>query len=421
MLDHNAGQHERNDEETVMVALRNIALAGLFLVMSGPAEAEISDGVVRVGVLNDASGPFHDTNGPGAVEAARMAAEDFRGGGKNIKVEIVEADHQNKADVGSAIARKWLDVDRVDAIVDVPNSAVGLALNAQLRGTRMALLASSTASSDLTGKFCSPNTVQWVNDTWASAHATSLALMKRGGKTWFFLTVNFALGQAIESEANKFIEQQGGKVLGSVKHPFATADFSSFLLTAQASKADVIGLANSGTDAVNSVKQADEFGLVRSGQKVVAFLVFVDDVHAIGLKTAQGMLLTESFYWDMNDETRSFSKRFAAKMGGKVPSANQAGVYSATLAYLKAVAATDSDSAIDAIAAIKKGPFKDPLFGEMQVREDGRAVHPVYLFEVKKPGESRYAYDYYKLLDTIPAEQAFRPLADGGCPMVVSK
>ncbi|WP_076866014.1 ABC transporter substrate-binding protein [Bradyrhizobium mercantei] len=401
-----------------MLRLRVLALCGATAVWCGAASAEISDGVVKIGVLNDTSGIFQDTNGPGSVEAARMAAEDFAGDGNGIKVEILQADHQNKADVGSAIARKWLDVEKVDAIVDVPNSAVGLALNSLLRGTSMTLLASSTASSDLTGQYCSPNTVQWVNDTWATAHATASAMMKKGAKSWYFLTANFALGQAIESEATSFIVAQGGTVKGSSRHPFATADFSSFLLSAQASKADVVGLANSGTDTINALKQAEEFNLRQDGQSLVAFLIFINDVHSVGLKTAKGLLLTESYYWDMNDDTRAFAKRFAARMGGKVPSANQAGVYSSTLAYLRAVAAIGSDSAELAVPEMKKGPIKDPLFGDLTVRADGRAVHPVYLFQVKAPEESRYPYDYYKLIDTIPAEQAFRPLSDGNCPLV---
>jgi branched-chain amino acid transport system substrate-binding protein len=384
------------------------------------AKAEISDNVVRIGVLNDISGLFQDTNGMGSVEAARMAAEDFAGGGKTIKVEIVYADHQNKADVGSAIARKWLDVEGVDAIVDVPNSAVGLTINSLLRDTRMTFLASSTASSDLTGKACSPNTIQWVNDVWATGNATAAAMMGRGGDSWYFLTVNFALGQGIEGEATKYIESHGGKVLGSSKHPLNTSDFASLLLQAQGSKAKVIGLANAGGDTVNAVKQAAEFGIQSSGQSLVAFLVFVNDIHGMGLKVAQGLQLLEAFYWDMNDDTRAFAKRFAARpgMNGKMRSANQAGVYASTLAYLNAVAATGSDHAKDVVPQMKTFKGKDRLFGDVMVRQDGRVIHPMYLFEVKKPDESKYAYDYYRLVSTIPADQAFRPMADGGCSLV---
>lgn len=384
------------------------------------AQAEISDGVVRVGVLNDISGIFQDTNGMGSVEAARMAAEDFNGGGKNIKVEIVYADHQNKADVGSAIARKWLDVDKVDAIVDVPNSAVGLTINSLLRDSRMTFLASSTASSDLTGKACSPNTIQWVNDVWATGNATAAAMMGRGGKDWYFITVNYALGLGIESEASSFIENHGGKVLGSSKHPLGTSDFASLLLQAQGSKAKVIGLANAGGDTVNAVKQASEFGIQSGGQSLVAFLLFINDVHGMGLKVAQGLQLLEAFYWDMNDDTRAFAKRFAGRpgMNGKMPSGNQAGVYASTLAYLNAVAATGSDDAKTVVPEMKKFKGSDKLFGEVTIRQDGRVIHPMYLFEVKKPDESKYPYDYYKLISTIPAEQAFRPIADGGCSMI---
>jgi branched-chain amino acid transport system substrate-binding protein len=349
-----------------------------------------------------------------------MAAEDFNGGGKNIKVEIVYADHQNKADVGSAIARKWLDVDGVDAIVDVPNSAVGLTVNSLLRDTRMTFLASSTASSDLTGKACSPNTIQWVNDAWATGNTTAAAMMARGGKDWYFVTVNYALGQGIEAEATNYIEKHGGKVLGSSKHPLGTSDFASFLLQAQNSKAKVIGLANAGGDTINAVKQAAEFGIQQGGQTMVAFLLFVNDVHGMGLKVAQGLQLLEAFYWDMDDDTRGFAKRFAARpgMNGKMPSGNQAGVYASTLAYLNAVAATGSDQAKDVVPQMKKFRGRDKLFGDVTIRQDGRVIHPMYLFEVKKPEESKYPYDYYRLVSTIPADQAFRPIADGGCSLV---
>jgi branched-chain amino acid transport system substrate-binding protein len=396
-----------------------LALA-LSCAAGGSARAEISDNVVRIGVLNDISGIFQDTNGMGSVEAARMAAEDFDGGGKNIKVEIVYADHQNKADVGSAIVRKWLDVDKVDAVVDVPNSAVGLTVNALLRDTRMTFLASSTASSDLTGKACSPNTIQWVNDAWATGNTTAAAMMKRGGMDWYFITVNYALGQGIEAEATSYIEKHGGKVLGSAKHPLNTPDFASLLLQAQNSRAKVIGLANAGGDTINAVKQAGEFGIKEGGQTLVAFLLFINDVHGMGLKVAQGLQLLEAFYWDMNDDTRAFAKRFSARpgMNGKMPSGNQAGVYASTLAYLNAAAVTGSDDARDVVPQMKKFKGKDKLFGDVTIRQDGRVIHPMYLFEVKKPEESKYPYDYYKLVSTTSADQAFRPIADGGCSLV---
>ncbi len=403
-----------------MIRIRSGAVAALSLLAVSTARAEISNDVVRIGVLNDINGVFQDTNGMGSVEAARMAAEDFNGGGKGIKVEIVYADHQNKPDIGTAIARKWLDVDQVDAIVDVPNSAVGLGVNALLRDTRMTFLASSTASSDLTGKACSPNTIQWVNDAWSTGNATAAAMMQRSGTDWYFITVNYALGQGIEAEATNYIQKHGGKVLGSSRHPLGTSDFASLLLQAQSSKASVIGLANAGADTINAVKQAGEFGLKQGGQSLVAFLLFINDVHGMGLKSAQGLLLTEAFYWDLNDDTRAFAKRFAQRpgMNGKMPSGNQAGVYAATLAYLNAVAATGSDDAKVVVPQMKTFKGKDTLFGDLAIRQDGRVIHPIYLFEVKKPEESRYPYDYYKLVTTIPAEQAFRPLNEGGCSLV---
>jgi branched-chain amino acid transport system substrate-binding protein len=404
-----------------MIAKMGLAGLALSFAALASAYADVSDGVVRIGVLNDISGVFQDTNGMGSVEAARMAADDFAGGGKNIKVEVVFADHQNKADVGSSIVRRWLDLDHVDAVVDVPNSSVGLAINALIRNSRATFLASSTASADLTGKECSPNLVQWVNDTWAVGHATSAAMMKRGGDSWYFLTVDYALGKGIEAEATDYIDSHGGKVLGSSRHPLGTADFSSLLLQAQSSKAKVIGLANAGADTINAVKQAGEFGIRESGQSLVAFLVFLNDVHAMGLPAAKGLQLTEAFYWDMNDETRAWAKRFGARTNGKYPSANQAGVYAATLAYLKAVAATGSDDAKDVVPQMKKAAFHDALFGDMQIRPDGRGVHAIYLFEVKKPEESKYPYDYYKLIETVPADQAFRPIGQGNCPMLGSK
>jgi branched-chain amino acid transport system substrate-binding protein len=403
-----------------MRALSGYLALALSCAALGSLQAEISGDVVRIGVLNDISGIFQDTNGMGSVEAARMAAEDFDSGAKNIKVEIVYADHQNKADVGSAIVRKWLDVDGVDAVVDVPNSAVGLTINSLMRGTRMTFLASSTASADLTGKACSPNTIQWVNDVWATGNATAAAMMARGGTDWYFLTVNYALGQGIEAEATSYIEKHGGKVLGSSKHPLGTSDFASLLLQAQNSKAKVIGLANAGGDTINAVKQAAEFGIQQSGQTMVAFLLFINDVHGMGLKVAQGLQLLEAFYWDMDDGTRAFAKRFGARpgMNGKMPSGNQAGVYASTLAYLNAVAATGSDDARQVVPEMKKFKGKDKLFGDVTIRQDGRVIHPMYLFEVKKPEESKAPYDYYKLISTISADQAFRPLADGGCSLV---
>jgi branched-chain amino acid transport system substrate-binding protein len=382
------------------------------------ARAEFSDGVVKIGVLNDQSSLYADAAGPGSVLAAQMAVEDFGSIGPGIKVEVVSADHQNKPDVGSALTRRWLDVDGVDAILDVPNSGVALAVNEIVRGSRHAFLASSTASSDLTGKACSPNTVQWTFDTWSVANATVRSVTERGGSSWFFLTADYAFGYALERDATAAITANGAKVLGSVRHPTGTSDFSSFLLQAQSSKAKVIGLANAGGDTSVAIKQASEFGIPQGGQTMAALLVFVSDIHAIGLQTAQGLLFTEAFYWDLNDKTREWSTRFAARNKGRMPTMNHAGVYSSVLAYLGAVKATNSDDGREAIAKMKENPIDDGLFGRVVVRADGRAIHDMYLFRVKKPEESKGPWDYYSLVSTIPADQAFRPLDQGGCALV---
>jgi branched-chain amino acid transport system substrate-binding protein len=399
-----------------MGSSRFAVAAALSLCICGTASAQVP-GPVRVGVLNDIAGIFQDTNGQGSIEAARMAVEDFAGGGKGIAVEIVAGDHENKPDVGSAVVRRWMDLDKIDAIVDVPNSAVGLAVNAITRGTRVTLLASSTASSDLSGKDCSPNAVQWVTDTWAIANSTTSAVLGRGGTSWYFITVNYALGTAIEKDSAAVIEKAGGTLVGSARHPLGTADFSSFLLQAQSSKAKVIGMANAGADLINLVKQASEFDIRGSGQSLVGYIAHINDIHAMGLQAAQGIQFTDAFYWDLNDETRAFAKRFFARMN-KMPSANQAGVYSSTLAYLRAVAATGSTDAKTVVPKMKEAPFHDSLFGDTRIRDDGRVVHNMYLFEVKKPAESRYPWDYYALVATVPADKAFRPMNEGGCPLL---
>jgi len=383
------------------------------------AQAQVSDGVVKIGVLNDMSSLYADVGGPGSVVAAKMAVEDYIKATKSkLKVEILSADHQNKPDVGSQIARQWFDVDHVDAIVDIPNSGVALAVSAVAREKGKANLNTGAASSDLTGKACSPNTVHWLYDTWMLAHGTGSAIVKTGGDTWFFLTSDYAFGHALERDTSEVVKANGGKVLGAVRHPINTQDFSSFLLQAQASKAKVIGLANAGADTTNSIKQAAEFGIVKGGQSLAGLLVFLSDVHALGLQTAQGLIFTETFYWDLNDQTRAWSKRFAAANGGKYPTMDHAGVYAVILHYLKAVEAIKSDDGTKAVAEMKKLPTDDPLFGKGTIRADGRKIHPAYLFEVKKPSESKGAYDYYKLRATIPADQAFRPLKDGGCELV---
>jgi branched-chain amino acid transport system substrate-binding protein len=373
---------------------------------------------LKLGVLNDRSGIYADLSGEGSVVAARMAVEDFQAAQKGLKVEIVSADHQNKPDVGANIARQWYDNDGVDVILDVPTSSVALAVNQITREKNRILIDSGAATSDLTGAQCSPNTIHWTYDTYALAQGTGGAMVKAGGDTWFFLTADYAFGHALERDTSAVVQKAGGKVIGAVRTPFPATDFSSFLLQAQASKAKVIGLANAGGDTINSIKQAAEFGITQAGQKLAGLLVFITDVHALGLQTAQGLVLTESFYWDLNDDTRAFSKRFAAQRGGNMPTMVQAGVYSGVLHYLKAAAATKSKDASANMTWMKANPTDDPLFGKGSVRQDGRKMHPVYLFEVKKPSESKGAWDYYKLVATLPAEQAFRPLNEGGCPLV---
>jgi branched-chain amino acid transport system substrate-binding protein len=382
------------------------------------AQAQVN---VKIGVLNDMSSLYADIGGPGSVTAAKMAVEDFNPAAHGMKVEIISGDHQNKPDVGSNIARQWFDVDHVDAIVDVPTSSVALAVSDVTREKNKVFLISGAASSDLTGPKCTPNNVHWTYDTWMLAHGTGTALVKTGGDTWFFLTSDYAFGHALERDTAAVVQAAGGKVLGAVKHPLNTQDFSSFLLQAQASKAKVIGLANAGGDTINAIKQGAEFGITAGGQQFAGLLVFVTDVNALGLKTAQGLVLTETWYWDMNDANRAWTKRWQAENAGKLPSMVVAGVYAETLHYLKAVAtlksAADGKAVVNQMKAL---PTDDPLFGKGYIRPDGRKIHPAYLFQVKKPEESKYPGDLYTLRATISAEEAFRPIKDGGCPMVTN-
>jgi branched-chain amino acid transport system substrate-binding protein len=398
--------------------LNSLLVSAALATMATGASAQISDNVVKIGVMNDMSGLYADIAGPGSVTAAKMAVEDFGAAAKGMKVEIVSADHQNKPDVGSSVVRQWYDVDKVDAVFDVPTSSVALAVNQITRDKGKAFISSGAATADLSGKACSPNTIHWTYDTWMLANGTGSAIVKTGGDTWFFLTADYAFGHALERDTEAVVLKNGGKVLGKVRHPFPGQDFSSFLLQAQSSKAKIIGLANAGGDTINSIKQASEFGIVKGGQNLAGLLVFITDIHALGLPTAQGLILTETFYWDLNDQTRAWSKRFAAANNNKQPSMVQAGVYSSVLHYLKAVEALKSDDGTKVIAKMKELPTDDPLFGKGSVRADGRKLHPAYLFEVKKPAESKGPYDYYKVRATIPADQAFRPIADGGCALV---
>jgi branched-chain amino acid transport system substrate-binding protein len=390
------------------------ALAALFT--TGVAYGQVN---VKIGVLSDMSSLYSDIGGPGSVAAAKLAIADFTAKNPNVKVEVVSADHQNKPDIGSSIANQWYDVDKVDLIVDVPNSAVALAVSEITRQKNKVFIPSGPATSDLTGPKCTPNTVHWTYDTWMLANGTGKALVKTGGDTWFFLTSDYAFGHALERDTAAAVEANGGKVLGKVRHPLNTNDFSSFLLQAQASKAKVIGLANAGGDTINSIKQGAEFGIVRGGQKFAGLLVFASDVAALGLQTAQGLTLTETWYWDANDNNRAWTKRWQQERPGKVPTMVQAGVYSGVTHYLKAVAALNSAADGKAIVdKMKQTETDDPLFGKGTIRADGRKIHDAFLFEVKKPEESKYPNDMYKVLHTIPAAEAFRPLKEGGCPLV---
>ena len=383
--------------------------------------ASRAETTVKIGVLNDQSGLYKDLGGEGSAIAAKMAIEDFNAAGKGIKAEVVSADHQNKPDVAVNKAREWYDQDGVDAIFDVPNSGVALAISAITKEKNKVFIDSGAATSDLTGAKCSPNTIHWTYDTWELAHGTGSATVKAGGTTWFFLTADYAFGQALERDTSAVVIAEGGKVLGGVRVPLNTQDFSSYLLQAQSSGAKVIGLANAGGDTINSIKQSAEFGIVAGGQKLAGLLVFLTDVHSLGLKTAQGLVLTSPFYWDLNAGTRAFSDRFM-KVTHARPTMVQAGVYSGVLHYLKGIeAAGGAKDALKVIAKMKEIPTDDPLFGKGSVRADGRVLHDSYLFEVKKPEESKGPWDYYKLISTTPADKAFRPMSEGGCALVAGK
>jgi branched-chain amino acid transport system substrate-binding protein len=394
-----------------------IACAGLAL--AAPALAQ--DKTVKLGVLNDMSSLYADIGGPNSVVAVKMAVEDSGLAAKGWKIEVLTADHQNKPDVGVNIARQWIDVDKLDAVVDTPTSSVALAVSNLVKEKNSILINSGGASADITGKACTPNTLSVTYDTYMLANGTGKALTKAGGDSWFFLTADYAFGHALERDTAATVTANGGKVLGGVKHPLNTSDFSSFLLQAQSSKAKVIGLANAGGDTTNAIKQAAEFGIVAGGQKLAALLLFINDVHSLGLRTAQGLTFTESFYWDMNDNTRQWSKRFQKlSPKGTMPSMTVAGLYSGVLHYLKTLETMGSNSHDGAkvVAKMKELPTDDPLFGKGTIRIDGRKLLPAYLFEVKKPEESKYPWDYYKLIATIPAEEAARPLSESECPLV---
>ncbi|MBF0374512.1 MAG: ABC transporter substrate-binding protein [Alphaproteobacteria bacterium] len=399
------------------------SLAVAAILLAGAAQAQqqagqVSDDVVKLGILNDQSGTYADLAGPGSVAAARMAVEDFGGTVLGKPIQVVFADHQNKPDVGSSIVNRWIDVDQVDAVVDVPTSSVALAVQEITRNKNRVHLNSTGGTSDLTGKACSPTAVHWTYDTYALANGTGTAVVKAGGDSWFFLTADYAFGHALEQDTANAVKKAGGTVVGAVRHPFPNNDFSSFLLQAQASGAKVIGLANAGADTINAIKQAREFGIVQAGQRMAGLLVFLSDVHALGLDTTQGLTLTTGWYWDRDEQSRQWAKRFAERMNGRMPTMVQAGVYSAITHYLNAIKAAGTDEAKTVVAQMKKMPVNDFFAKNGKVREDGRMVHDMFLVQVKKPEESKGPWDYYNIVRTIPGDEAFRPMNQGNCPLV---
>ncbi len=401
-----------------MKSLAAAVAAGLALAASGTAaKAQISDDVVKIGVLTDMSSLYADATGKGSVAAVQMAVADYGGKVKGKPVDVISADHQNKPDVGVAIARNWYDNEKVDAILDVPTSSVALPISALTREKNKIHINSGGGSSDLTGPACSPNTVHWTYDTYALSNVAGRAMVKRGEDSWFFVTADYAFGLALERDAANVVKDSGGKVLGQVRHPLNSSDFSSFLLQAQASKSKVVALANAGGDTTNALKQAAEFGLTKGGQKMIALLQEITDTHSLGINETQGLIVTDAFYWDMNDETRAFSKRFNEKVG-HMPTMIQAGLYSATMHYLKAIEAIGTDEAPKVMAQMRATPVNDFFAHNGKIRIDGRMVHDMYLFEVKKPEQSKGEWDLYNLIATVPGDEAFRPLDKGGCPLV---
>ncbi len=396
-------------------------LLGTALAFGASSAALAQDKTIKIGVLTDNSGLYSDLGGAGSTLAAQMAVEDSGLAAKGWKIDVISADHQNKPDIGVNTARQWIDVDKVDIFMDVLNSGVALAVNNLVKEKNVIMINTGAASSDLTNAQCSPNTIHWVYDTYMLANSTGQALVKAGGDTWYFLTADYAFGHALERDTSAVVLKSGGKVIGTVRHPLNTADFSSFLLQAQASKAKIVGMANAGGDTTNTIKQASEFGIVAGGQKLAGLLLFITDVHSLGLKVAQGLSFTETFYWDLNDGTRAFSKRFSERTKNKaMPSMVQAGVYSGLIHYFKALEAMGGNphDGIKVVEKMKSMPTDDPLFGKGTIRADGRKIHPAYLFEVKKPAESKGPWDYYKLIGTTPGDQAFRPLSESACPLV---
>lgn len=397
----------------MVAAALGSAVAGL----AGPAFAQMSDGKIKIGLLSDLAGVYSDINGEGSAQAARLAAEEFGNAINGVPVEIIVGDHQNKADVAASLARKWIDTEQVDVIADVPNSAAALAVQAITKERKRIFLMSGPGSVDLTGKACSPYGFMWTWDTHSVSSATARALVNKGDKSWFFITADYAFGHSLEEEASKTVKAMGGTVKGGVRVPLATSDFSSFLLQAQASGAKVVALANAGGDTINSVKQATEFGLPQGGQTLAGLLLNINDIHALTLPVAKGLILSNSFYWDMNDETRAWSKKFEEKTGRK-PSMNQAGVYSAVRHYLQAVKELGTDDADKVAAKMRATPVTDMMMKDAKIGENGRVFNNMYLFEVKKPQDSKGPWDYLTLLETVPGTEAYIPVKDSGCPLV---
>ena len=397
--------------------VRHLAMPILVLALSWPASAQTTRSI-KIGVLNDASGPYSDNGGEGSVMAAKMAAEDFMQKHPTFKVEIISADHQNRPDVGAAVARRWVEQEKVDAIADMPNSAVGLAVNEVVRGTKTALIASSAASSDITGKHCSPNTIQWTFDTWAASHTIGDYLVHHGGKKWYFIATDNALGKSMVRDGTSVIKASGGTVLGSVNVPISTADYASFILQADGSGADVIAFATAGADTVNLIKQSAEFGLKQKGRIFAALLTTTNDIESSGLRVSQGLIITQPFYWDLNDASRAWSEKFSARQHGQSPTAFHAGVYSSVLAYLNAAADAGTNDAQAVIRKMKEKPIDDALFGPVVVRADGRAIHNMYILKAKTPAESKSKWDLLEQIGVLSGPEAFRPIEEGGCSLV---
>ena len=392
--------------------------AALAVMTATAAMAQVSNDVVKLGILNDQSGVYADLAGPGSVTAAKMAVDDFGGKVLGKPIEVIFADHQNKPDVATPIVNQWIDVENVDAVVDVPTSSVALAVQEITKNKNRVHLNSTAGTSDLTGKACSQTGIHWTYDTYALANSTGRALTKDGGDSWYFITADYAFGHALEKDTSAAVTAAGGKVLGSVNAPFPNQDFSSFLLQAQASGAKVIGLANAGGDMINAIKQAHEFGIASAGQRLAGLLTFITDIHSLGLATTQGLVLTTAFYWDRDDETRTWSKRFAERNNGKMPTMVQAGVYSVVMHYLQAIKAAGTDEAKAVVAKMREMPVNDFFAHNGHIRADGRMVHDMYLVQVKTPAESKYPWDYYKILRVVPGDEAYRPLDQGNCPLV---